>query len=208
MGFVISAALILTGCSVGESVEKQLSDVLSGMYTAEQEYRDVQAEVSKLEKSEQELFTNVMKLTQGDKEELEVKVSELNALLDERVSYIDEEEASMKKANKFAESLDEIIIEADDDNYSKISELKKAVSERYELHSTFIAEYKKLVDFQKNLYAMLIDEATELPKLKDKVEEVNAQNQAVQLAINAFNESTGIVNGLKDDLFTSLEEDN
>ena len=100
MGFVISGALILSGCSVGESVEKQLSEVLSEMYTAEQEYRNVQSEVSKLEKSEQELFTNVMKLTQGQKEELEVKVSELNALLEERVSYIDEEEASMKKANE------------------------------------------------------------------------------------------------------------
>ena len=54
---------------------------------------------------------------------------------------------------------------------------------------------------------MLIDEATELPELKDKVEEVNAQNQTVQLAINAFNESTGIVNGLKDDFFISFEKD-
>ena len=62
------------------------------MNNAEKEYRDTQAELSKLEKSEQELFKNMMKLTQEQKEELEVKVAELERSCSKNVLHI-----SMKK---------------------------------------------------------------------------------------------------------------
>ena len=55
-----------------------------------------------------------------------------------------------------------------------IEELKKAVTNRYELHSAFVVEYKKLTALQKELYGMLIAEEVELKGLKDKVGEVNA----------------------------------
>ena len=41
-----------------------------------------------------------MKLTQEQKEELETKVSELEESLDKRLTHIDDEEASMKKAKE------------------------------------------------------------------------------------------------------------
>ena len=79
---------------------------------------------------------------------------------------------------------------------------------RYDLHSTFIDEYKKLADIQKEFYGMLSDEDIQLEDLKKKVEEVNGQNAIVQTAISEFNEATKEVNSLKEEVFSSLEKKN
>ena len=207
MAFVFSGALLLSGCSYGESVEKQLSDILSEMYTAEQDYRDAQSELSKLEKEEQELFTNAMNLTQDQTEELEVIVVELKELRNKRISHINDEEASMKKANEFSGSLDSVLETIDEENKTEVNDLKKAVSDRYAFHSTFVTDYKKLLKLQEDLYVMLIDQTIEFPEIKAKVEEVNAQNVTVKSAIGEFNKSTGMVNSLKEGLFASLESE-
>ena len=53
---------------------------------------------------------------------------------------------------------------------------------------------------------MLADEETEVSNLQEKVTEVNEQNETVKEIINSFNEATGTVNKLKEDLFNKLEE--
>jgi chromosome segregation ATPase len=206
IGLVLSSILVLSGCNFGPSVEEQLSDALSDMNAAEKEYRDAQSELSKLEKSEQQLFTGIMELTQEQKEELETKVAELEKLLEQRLVHIDQEESSMKKAMELLKSFDSIIEQAEGDMKSHFEELKKAVGDRYDLHSAVVTEYKELANLQKELYEMLVTEGVELSQLKEKVGEVNAQNETVQSTINSFNEATIIVNGLKDDIFESLQD--
>ncbi len=49
-------------------------------------YRDAQAELTELEKSEQELFNETMELTQEQQDELEIKVTELEELLGQRLA--------------------------------------------------------------------------------------------------------------------------
>jgi hypothetical protein len=61
MGFGLS--VMLAGCSIGSSVEQQLADAMTVMNSAEQDYRDAQAELTGLEQSEQQLFNETFKLT-------------------------------------------------------------------------------------------------------------------------------------------------
>ncbi|CAM3092079.1 YkyA family protein [Filibacter tadaridae] len=206
MGLALSVSLILSGCSFGSTTEKQLSDALNNMNSAEKQYRSEQSKLVELEKSEQQLFDEVMKLTQEQKEELGKKVSELDELLLERISHLEKEEESMATARKAVEDFNPIIEKAEDAEKKRIEELKKVVSNRYELHSAFVEEYEKLTELQKELYDMLIAEGTELPDLKELVARVNTQNEKVQAAITEFNEATGTVNDKKDELFASLEE--
>ncbi|WP_438316711.1 YkyA family protein [Sporosarcina sp. FA9] len=204
--FTILSAIILSGCSIGETVEKRLSETLTEIHTAEQGYRDVQSELYKIEQMEQDQFESIMKLTQKQKDELKSGVTELKKLQQERSVLIGDEVTSMTKAKGLAESFDDDIKKADEVALDGIQTLKTATIERYDLHSVFISEYKKLQDIQNHLYDMLINEETELAELKDEVEEVNLQNEKVQSAINAFNESTKKVNSLKDALFSSFED--
>ena len=54
---------------------------------------------------------------------------------------------------------------------------------------------------------MLIAEEIEMTELKDKVGEVNEQNEVVQSAVTSFNDATVKVNVLKDDVFANLQKE-
>ncbi len=81
-----------------------------------------------------------------------------------------------------------------------IEELKTQLLNDMSSIQLLLLNIKNLQTLQKELYEMLIAEETELTELKDKVDEVNAQNEIVQSAVTSFNESTGKVNVLKDDV--------
>lgn len=204
---IASICIVLAGCSFGESTEQKLADTFSKMYDAEQGYRDAQSELSQLENTEQELFSSVMELTQEDTEELTAKATELQQLSDKRLAKVQEERESMDKAKDSVESLNEIVEKAEDEYKNEMKVLQSAVADRYELHASFIDEYIRLWDYQKGLYTMLVDEATEMSELQDKVKEVNVQNEAVLSIINEFNESTRAVNESKEKVFADFTED-
>jgi len=195
--FVLIGTLLLAGCNFGSSTESQLSKVLSEMNSAEGKSRDAQSDLNDLEKTEQALFNKTMELTQEQIEELEMQVLELEKLLEERLVLLNEEEASIKKAKESVASFDSILEKAETGKKKQIEKLKQAVNKRYELHATFTAEYKKLMDLQKELYKMLLDEETELQAFQSKVNDVNEQNGNVQAAIDLFNEATNTINSLK-----------
>jgi len=199
--------LVLSGCSSDSTIETQLSSTISKMNNAEQTYKDAQSELTELEKTEQELFKQTMELTQQQYDELKIKVAELEGLLEQRLLHIEGEEKSISKASKSVNEFDSIIEKADGTVEKGIEELKEAVSNRYELHSAFVVEYKKLISLQKELYGMLIAEEVEIKSLKDKVGEVNEQNEVVHTAVTSFNDATVKVNMLKDDTFTDLQKE-
>jgi len=206
-GLILAVTLVLSGCNSDSSVEKQLSATITKMNNAERVYQDVQGELTELESSEQELFNQTMELSQQQLGELKVKVAELEELLGQRQNRIEEEEKSLSKASKSTDELDAIIEQADGNVGKGIEKLKRAVTNRYELHSAFVVEYKKLTSLQRELYGMLIAEEVELNGLKDKVGEVNEQNELVQLAVIAFNDATVNVNVLKEDIFSVLQKE-
>lgn len=207
VSLVAMGILALSGCSIGQSTEKQLSETLTKMNESETEYRDTQSKLTELEKTEQKTFTETMELTKEDVDKLRSKIDELEKLLDERLTHLDKEEAAIKKAEEHVGELDTIAENASDSESGQILKLKEAALKRYALHSTFIDEYRKLASIQREFYGMLSSEDVKLEDLKQKVEEVNGQNGIVQTAIAEFNEATKEVNSLKEDVFSSLEQE-
>ncbi|MFS0688241.1 YkyA family protein [Sporosarcina sp. 179-K 8C2 HS] len=199
--------LALSGCSIGQSTEKQLSETLTKMNESESEYRDTQSKLTELEKTEQKTFNETMELTKEDVDKLRSKIDELESLLDDRLAHLDKEESAMDKAEEFVKELDAIAEKASDSESGQILKLKEAALKRYDLHSSFIDEYRKLATIQKEFYGMLSSEDVELEDLKKKVEKVNGQNANVQSSISEFNEATKEVNSIKEDVFSSLEQE-
>lgn len=207
LGLLTVGMLVLTGCSIGASTEKQLSDTLTKMNDSESAYRSAQTKLTELEQHEQNTFTETMELTKDDVDQLRTKVDELKQLNDERLTNLDEEEKAMNEAKAFTGELDDIKEKAPDSEKQQIQKLQDAVSERYDLHTTFISEYKKLTSIQKEFYGMLSKEDVELEELKERVQEVNAQNEVVQATITKFNEATKKVNEVKESIFKSLSKE-
>lgn len=207
IGLLAVSMLALSGCSIGASTEKQLSDTLAKMNDSESPYIATQSKLTELEKNEQKTFTETMELTKEDVDQLSTKVDELKKLNEERLANLEEEEAAMNEAKAFIDDLDSIKDKASDSEKKSIEELREAVSERYDLHAAFINEYKKLTSIQKEFYDMLPKEDVELDELKQKVEEVNDQNAIVKEAITKFNDATKKVNSVKESVFKSLEKE-
>ena len=207
MGLLASVMLIVSGCSIGASMEKQLSDTLTKMNDIESTYRSAQSKLTELEQTEQKTFAETMELTKEDVDQLRSKVDELKKLNEERLANLDEEESAMNEAKALTKDLEEIKDKASESERKSIEELTDAVNKRYELHAVFIEEYKNLTSAQKEFYDMLPKEDVQLDELKKKVEEVNNQNEIVQEAITKFNESTKKVNEIKNTVFKSLKKD-
>lgn len=208
IGTVLSTSLLLSACSIGTSAEQQLSDSLTKVYEEEQGYRDAQAKLAELEKKEQLTFNQTMELTQEQKEEVSVKVEELNSSLSERLTLLKEENDSIEKAQESLSSLDKIVEEAKDDQIkSSVSDLQEAMDARYEAHDQVSAEYQKLTDLQSTLYEMLTNEETQQAELQEQVVKVNEQNEVVQSAINAFNDATKKLNEKKESVYDSIQEE-
>ncbi|MDW0115875.1 YkyA family protein [Sporosarcina thermotolerans] len=207
LGFLVIGVMILSGCSIGVSTEKQLSDTLSKMNDSESEYRNTQSEMTEMELTEQKIFEETMELTKEDVDKLRSNVTELEKLIEERLGQLGKEKESMKEAEGFIKELDTILEKASESEKSQVEKLKVSVQKRYELHRSFVDEYRKLASLQKEFYSVLSKEDVKLEELKQRVEEINEQNAVVKTAIADFNEATKEVNSIKDDVFSSLEKD-
>ncbi|EPD52942.1 hypothetical protein HMPREF1210_01322 [Paenisporosarcina sp. HGH0030] len=208
IGTVLSTSLLLSACSIGTSVEQQLSDSLTKIYEEEQGYRDAQAKLAELEKKEQLTFNQTMELTQEQKEKVGAKVEEMKLSLTERLTLLKEENDSIKSAQESLSSLDKIVEEAKEDQIkSSVSELQATMDARYEAHDVVSDEYQKLTDLQSDLYEMLANEETQQEELQEHVTKVNVQNELVQSAINAFNDATKKINEQKESVYDSLQEE-
>ena len=208
IGTILSTSLFLSACSMGTSSEEELSASLEKMHEQEQGYRDAQEKLANLERKEQSTFNATMELTQEQKEEVSLKVEELKASLAERLTLLKEEDESIEKAQKSLSSFESLVKDTKDDKVkTSLKDLKTSIEDRYEAHEVVSNEYQKLTELQISLYDMLADESTEQTQLQEQVNSVNKQNDAVQAAINAFNDATKKVNEVKSSVYDSLDEE-
>lgn len=205
-GFITLAitCIVLSGCSFGGSVEKKLSDTMTSMSDSEKAYRDAQAELTKLEEREQELFKSTMELTKEDDDKVKGNVEELKTSVENRLKVLDKELDSIRSSKETAGKLKDVLEKADGQEKENIKAFQELLDKRYDLHSTFAEDYKSLAAKQKEFYEMLDRENAAIDQLKEKVEEINSLNGKVKSAIEEFNQTTKEVNALKDKLFSSL----
>lgn len=209
LGYTVAFSLLLSGCTFGESTDTQLSNVLSVVYEKEEGYRDAQEELSELETQEQETFNEVMELTQKDKEKVAALASELESSVSKRKTLLEQETESMESAEASLSSFEELLNETKDEEIkSLLAELEEALNNRFDAHDLVTEEYLKLAELQQTLYGLLPKEETKQIDLQEQVDLVNSQNEKVQSAIQAFNDSTQEVNRLKETVYSTLAAEN
>jgi chromosome segregation ATPase len=209
IGTFLSTTLLLSACSMGaSSSEEKLSASLEKVYEEEQGYRDSQKQLAELEKKEQSTFNAAMELTQQQQDDVALKVEELKASLNERLTLLNEENESIGKAQDSLTSFEDLVEDTKDEAVkTSLKDLKTSIEDRYEAHEVVSNEYQKLTDLQITLYDMLEDEETEQAQLQEQVILVNKQNDIVQSAINNFNEATKKLNEMKSSVYDSLDEE-
>ncbi|AQU79950.1 YkyA family protein [Planococcus faecalis] len=200
------AIFLLTACS-GSGIRGDLDQVLNDTFDAEEEYRAVQDDLEKREKTEQQLFEEIMALTQEEQDQVAKQAQTALDSADERLEFLKTEKESMQSAEENFTGIDKVIKAAEEVAVkADVEALKTKMKERFTAHSEFTKAYEKLIERQKELYEMLKKEETTLQLLQEKAAEVNEQNEQVQLAVTAFNEITKQVNELKDATMKKIDE--
>lgn len=208
--FVVSfmSLLLLSACSFGESTQEKLSNVLTDIYEAEEGYREVQASLKETELKEQENFKSMMELTQDQKDELSAQVEATASLLEERLTLVEKEKDSIVKAKEKVADLESIISDAKEESEKEsIRSVEDAFNNRYDAYNKLVEQYNSLASLQDALYTMLIDEEADVSKIQEQVAQVNEQNEAVQQAVQEFNDLTTHLNEVKDQAFSTLQKE-
>ncbi|MDF2065656.1 YkyA family protein [Bacillus sp. Cr_A10] len=205
---ILCSILFLSACSFGQQTEEKLSNILTELYESESDYRAVQSELIAIEKKEQANFQSMMELTKDQKEELTKQVGETSKLLEERLVLVEKEAASITKASEKLKQLQTLISETKDESEkANLEKMEEALKNRYAAYDALTEEYNSLASLQEELYNLLITEEAEVKTIQNKVAEVNKQNEVVKKAVEKFNELTTQLNKVKEDIFTSLQEE-
>ncbi|XKH51553.1 YkyA family protein [Chryseomicrobium palamuruense] len=204
VGIVSVSALLLAGCTFGDSTEQQLSEVLQQMHTAEEEYRSVQDPLNEAEQKEYALFEEVLALEQEQTDELTEKLEELSALVAERRDLLSTEKQSIDAA---LEASDFSTLDIPEENQSYVTQIDETYDARYATYEQLYSEYEKLLALQENLYTEMAREDVAIDQIRDLVQQVNAQNEVVQTQVTAMNEQTEQFNQTTDEVFESLQNE-
>lgn len=205
---LVFIVLMLSACSFGETTEVKLSNILTEMYELELNYRDVQLELVDIEKKEQANFQRMMELTKDQQEELTKQVDATEKLLEERLVLVGKEADSIKQASGKMDNIKKLIEETKEENDKEtLQKIEQALANRFEAYDVLTEQYHTLASSQEELYNLLIEGDAEVDAVQEKVVEVNEQNEVVKQAVNEFNELTMELNKVKEEAFTSLQQD-
>ncbi len=202
----LSMLLLLTACSFGKSTEEKLSNVLTEIYETEKGYREVQPLLAETELKELTNFQSMMELTQDQQDELSAQVEATATLLEERLALVKKEKESIAKANEKLADLEAVISDAKEESEKEsIRLVEEALKNRYAAHDKLVEQYNSLASLQESLYNMLVDEEANVTSIQEKVAEVNKQNEVVQHSVKEFNDLTTHLNEVKDQAFSTLQ---
>ncbi len=202
----LSMLLLLIACSFGESTEEKLSNVLTEIYETEKGYREVQPLLAETELKELTNFQSMMELTQDQQDELSAQVEATATLLEERLALVKKEKESIAKANEKLVDLEAVISDAkEESDKESIRLVEEALKNRYAAHDKLVEQYNSLASLQESLYNMLVDEEANVTSIQEKVAEVNKQNEVVQQSVKEFNDLTTRLNEVKDQAFSTLQ---
>ncbi|GKV67662.1 hypothetical protein NCCP2716_01600 [Sporosarcina sp. NCCP-2716] len=194
--FVPIWLLLLTAGCTQEKDEMQhgLDGILSEVQKHEKEITDYENQLDSLEKKEQTLFKKTTGLSIEDREALESGVSRLQASLEERSGIMGKEEEEIDAAEETAKQLTTLPPAGTDEGKKAVAKLKSALDTRYELHRTVAANYMELLEKQRKVYGLLVDENVKRAELDEAIGDVNDQQSKLADAVRLFNESTAEVN--------------
>jgi len=205
---IFSGILLLAGCNFGEPTEEKLSNILTEIYELESDYRDVQKELAETESKEQANFQQMMELTKDQKTELTTMVEDTATLLEARLALVEKEAASLNATSDEIQQISTLISDTKEATEKEsLKQMETALSERIQAYGEVTTTYKELAVMQQDLYNMLVDESADVTSIQEQVQEVNTVNELVQQSIQKFNDATVRVNDVREEVLTSLKND-
>lgn len=196
--------ILLSGCSKEPTIAQQFRDFLIAVNEKENKGNNFGRKLYEKEHKEQELFIQLMELTQQQYPEVKQRVVALKRSVRERSMLLEKEESAVRESK---ETIGQLAESMNQKGFtSQVEDVVDALTERSGIHEAFILQYKKLLDSQMQLYTQLEDQSVRELGLQKQVSEVNDLIAASQQTLIEFNETTREVNRLASRTSESLEQ--
>ena len=198
---VIGLIILLSACS-GESTEEKIHNHLEEAVALEQDFEDVQSEITKLEKQEQELYSQIIDLGMDEFDKIKELSDEAIGVIDERAEKITAEKESIEASQEeFNQTKDLIENLEDGDLKNKALSMYDVMEKRYKAYDTLNGAYSESLKLEKELYAMLKKEDLQQEELTGQINKINESYEQVLNANDQFNEATVEYNALKKEFY-------
>lgn len=181
--------VILFGCfsRTEEKIYKKLEEVVK----LEEEFKNVQKPLNKLEKKEKRLYEQIVDLGYKEHDKLIELADEAIEISNQRQEHLNEERKSIVTASEKFESVKKQIDKLESQELKKDGlELYAIMEKRYKVYHQLFVQYSKAIQKDKNLYEAFKDKNMRLENLQEKIDDLNRVYKQVYLLNDQFNDLT------------------
>src|SRR5690625_5025946 len=197
----ISLVTSLTACNSG-STEEKIHGHLEGAVAIEADFEKHQAEITDLEKKEQELYSEIIDLGAEEFDEIKKASQQATAIIDERSEKIGLEQESIKASQDEFEKTDQLIDKLEEDKaQEKGKEMYDMMMDRYKSYDNLYEAYTESLKLEKELYTMLQKKDVEQDDLTNHITKINDSYEKVLEINKSFNKETIKYNELKKEFY-------
>ncbi|WP_067839831.1 YkyA family protein [Amphibacillus sediminis] len=202
---LIILSIILAACS-GLTTEEKMYEHMEESVQLESDFVAQQQPLSALEQEEQSIYQQISELSMDQYEEIASLAESAIASIEERRELTDIEITSIQASKEEFDQIEPLIADLEDEELQSIAEEMFALmEERYQAFLSLHESYQTSLDYDIELYQLLMLEELEEADFTDQVNKVNEQYQIVIDHNLAFNEATDSFNELKREFYDQSE---
>lgn len=202
---LISVIAMLSACN-SESTSEKMYDHLEKAVSLEDAFTKQQDDIVKLEKKEQELYSQIIDLSMDEFDEIKSISQEAIGVIDEREDKIGLEKESIDASKKEFTEVKGLISELEDEKAKdKANKMYDTMKKRYDAYYKLNEAYTQSLKLEKELYTMLQKEDLEQDTLTEHIEKINVSYKKVLEANDNFNTYTESYNKQKKDFYKAAK---
>lgn len=199
---VLSLTLALTGC--GTPAEDKLFQAIEQASAAENQVPTAFEQLKQLEAKDQQQYDNILNKGERDSTNVQMLISNTEAILQERQQAIDLAKEQLDQAKSELGDLSGSMKKLKDDALKqKTEQIVTAYTKRYESFQSLHARYIELLKAEQSVYDTLKEQDTKLKAVQAAVAQRNQVLQQVEELKNQFNDYTKQFNDMKQDLYAA-----
>ncbi|WP_245835724.1 YkyA family protein [Virgibacillus ndiopensis] len=195
-------SIVLLSACTGASTKDEIYDHLEKAVTLEDAFEKQQDSIVKLEKEEQQLYSQIIDLGMEEFDKIKELSKQAIESIEKRTDKINLEKDSIDASKDEFTEIKDLIADLEDKTVKKkANEMYDVMMKRYDAYDNLNKSYIDSLKLEKELYTMLQDKDMKQEKLTEHISKINESYQKVLNANEKFNAYTTDYNALKKEFY-------
>lgn len=205
--FLVSLLFLVSGCNLfGPTPEEEIYNHLEKAVSLEEEFENQQTPLVTLEKKEQDIYNEIVKLGMAEFEKIQTLSTDAIDTVNKREEHINKEKRSLEASQVEFEKTKALIDQIENTaTKEKAQELYDVMENRYKAYENLYASYMTSIKLDKELYELFKKEELTLEELEAQIKKVNDSYSDVVKGNEEFNKYTERYNEIKKEFYKLAE---